>query len=240
MKLSIIIPVYNEENTIEEILKKVKSVKLPQDIEKEIIVVDDGSTDRSILKIKSAENKLNISYLKLIRHNLNKGKGSAILSGIKKATGDIIIIQDADLEYNPEDYVRLLEPILDGKSEVVYGSRLKHYPLRISGSRKTPLVTHYLGNKLLTLLTNLLYGNGVTDMETCYKVFKKEVLKDININAKRFDFEPEITAKILKKGFKIYEIPIKVKPRGYEEGKKISWKDGFIALWTLLKYRFID
>jgi dolichol-phosphate mannosyltransferase len=240
MKLSIIIPVYNEENTIEEILKKVKSVKLPQDIEKEIIVVDDGSTDRSILKIKSAENKLNISYLKLIRHNLNKGKGSAILSGIKKATGDIIIIQDADLEYNPEDYVRLLEPILDGKSEVVYGSRLKHYPLRISGSRKTPLVTHYLGNKLLTLLTNLLYGNGVTDMETCYKVFKKEVLKDININAKRFDFEPEITAKILKKGFKIYEVSIKVKPRGYEEGKKISWKDGFIALWTLLKYRFID
>src|SRR4030043_205750 len=240
MKLSIIIPVYNEENTIAEILKKIKSVKLPSRINKEIIVVDDGSNDASILEVKKAMINLKIRDLKLIRHATNMGKGSAIRTGIKKATGGIIIIQDADLEYNPNDYTRLLEPILNGKSKVVYGSRLKHYPLRISGSKKTPLITHYLGNKLLTLFTNILYGNGVTDMETCYKVFKKEVIKDVNINAKRFDFEPEITAKILKKGFKIYEIPIKVNPRGYDEGKKISWKEGFVAVWTLLKYRFID
>src|SRR4030042_2281340 len=208
MKLSIIIPVFNEEKTIVEILRKVKEVKLPLNFKKEVIVVDDGSTDSSNLKVINAKIRLKMDYLKLITYKSNKGKGSAVQTGIKEATGDVILIQDADLEYNPEDYLKLLEPILDGKTQVVYGSRLKHYPLRLSGNRKTPLITHYLGNKLLTFFNNVLYGSGITDMETCYKVFRKEVIKNVNIKAQRFDFEPEFTSKILKRGFKIYEIPI--------------------------------
>jgi glycosyltransferase involved in cell wall biosynthesis len=235
MKLSVIIPVYNEESTIQEILVKVNKLKLPG-IQKEIIVVDDFSQDKS----KEIVKKLNLGNVKLYGHKKNKGKGAAVVTGIKKSTGDIIIIQDADLEYNPNDYPKLLKPIVEGKAKVVYGSRLKNYPLRITGKKKTPLITHYLGNKLLTYITNILYGNGLTDMETCYKVFKREVIQGIEINAKRFDFEPEFTAKIMKKGIRIHEVPIKVKPRGYEEGKKITWRDGFIAVWTLLKYRFVD
>jgi len=254
MKLTIIIPVYNEEKTISEIIRQVNLVKLTGGLEKEIVVVDDASTDNSKLEVQSALRaggspsgpeaepgaKLKIKNLKLIEHKTNQGKGAAVVAGIKKSTGDIILIQDADLEYDPNDYPRLLKPILGGKTEVVYGSRLKNYPLRITGKNKTPLITHFLGNKLLTFITNSLYGNGLTDMETCYKVFKREVLKGIKIKAKRFDFEPEFTAKIMKKGIKIHEVPIKVKPRGYEEGKKITWIDGFIAVWTLLKYRFVD
>lgn len=240
MKLTIIIPVYNEEKTIFEIIRQVKLVKLAEGLEKEIIVVDDASTDNSKFKIQGAKSKLKIKNLKLIEHKVNQGKGAAVVTGIKEATGDIILIQDADLEYDPQDYPRLLKPILDGKTKVVYGSRLKNYPLRITGKNKTPLISHFLGNQLLTFITNLLYGNGLTDMETCYKVFKREVVKGIKVKAKRFDFEPELTAKLLKKGIKIYEVPIKVKPRGYEEGKKITWKDGFIAVWTLVKYRFMD
>jgi len=236
MKLSIIIPVYNEEETIVEILRRVRSVKLPGGLEKEIIVVDDKSEDDSKQKVKS----LKIKNIKLVEHKENLGKGAAVVTGIKKSTGDIILIQDADLEYDPNDYPKLLKPILNGKTEVVYGSRLANYPLKITGKKKTPLVTHYLGNKLLTLITNILYGNNLTDMETCYKVFRKIVVKDMKIKAKRFDFEPEFTAKIMKKGINIYEVPIKVRPRGYEEGKKITWVDGIIAVWILLKYRFVD
>jgi len=241
MKLSVIIPVYNEEKTITEILSKVLSVRLNKDIEKEIIVINDASTDNSGIKLERylAGKKVK-KVFKILRHGVNKGKGAAIQTGLKSATGDIILIQDADLEYDPNDYPRLLQPILDKQTKVVYGSRLKHYPLRFFGKGRTPLVSHYLGNKFLTLITNILYGHRITDMETCYKVFSKEALRGIQINARRFDIEPEITAKVLKRGFGILEIPIKVKPRGYDEGKKISWKDGFIAVWTLFKYRFTD
>jgi glycosyltransferase involved in cell wall biosynthesis len=234
MKLSIIIPVFNEQKTVKDLISAVKKQKLPQGLEKEIIVVDDGSTDKTRELLKK------LKGIKLYVHKINKGKGSAAKSGFENAKGDIYLIQDADLEYDPKYYPKLLKPILQGKANVVYGSRLKDYPLRIAGSKRTPLISHYLGNKFLTFLTNLLYGESVTDMETCYKVFKKEVVKDMEINARRFDLEPEITAKILKRGYKIHEVPIKVKPRGYDEGKKISWKDGFVAVWTLLKYKFID
>lgn len=240
MKLSIIIPVYNEEKTVTKLLKKVLEVKLPKGMKREIVVVDDGSKDSSKLKVKNAKLQYNIKELKLIEHKTNKGKGAAIRTGIKNSTGDLLIIQDADLEYDPKDYISLLEPVLSGKAEVVYGSRLKKYPLRIVGSKRTPLVLHYLGNKFLTLVTNLLYCSNLTDMETCYKLFKKSALKGIEIKSNRFEFEPEITAKLLKKGVKIYEVPISVKPRGYDEGKKITWKDGFFAVWTLVKYRFVD
>jgi dolichol-phosphate mannosyltransferase len=234
MKLSIIVPVYNEEETVAKLLDKVRSQKLPRGIGKEVIVVNDASED------KSKEQISKIGGVRVIHHKKNKGKGVAIRTGLAKAKGDIILIQDADLEYNPSDYPRLLKPILSGHAKVVYGSRLKDYPVRIFGKKRTPLISHYIGNKFLTFITNLLYSNGLTDMETCYKVFRKEALKGIKIKAKRFDFEPEITAKILKKGLKIYEVPIKVRLRGYDEGKKISWKDGFIALWTLIKYRLTD
>ena len=234
MKLSIIIPAFNEKSTINEIIRRVKKAKLPKTIQKEIIIVDDASTDETSEIIK------NLKSVRSYRQKINLGKGAAVIKGIKMSTGDILIIQDADLEYNPADFFRLVKPILDGKTKVVYGSRLKNYPLRFFGKKRTPLISHYLGNKLLTLFTNLLFLNGTSDMETGYKVFKREVVSDMVLKSKRFEFEPEITAKILKKGIKIYEVPIKVSPRGYDEGKKITWRDGFIALWTLVKYRFID
>lgn len=250
MKLSIIIPVYNEEKTVEELLKRVVQVNLPKGVKREIIVVDDGSTDSSKLKIsnfirsvvgkQSSKLQFKNRDLRLIEHKENKGKGAAVRTGIKAAKGDIFLIQDADLEYNPKDYPRLLSPILTKKAKVVYGTRLKHYPLRLFGKRRTPLVLHYLGNKFLTLITNLLYGNNLSDVETCYKVFTKEVIKPIKLKANRFDFEPEITAKLLKARHKIYEVPIKVKPRGYDDGKKITWRDGLQAAWVLIKYKFTD
>lgn len=241
MRLSIIIPVYNEESTITKLLEAVVKVKLPTKTDKEIIVVDDASSDSSYAKILQFKQKSfkNVS-LKVIRHNYNHGKGSAVVDGINLSSGDVVVIQDADLEYDPDDYPKLMEPILSGKSEVVYGTRLKDYPLKIFGKKKTPLVSHFLGNKFLTLITEILYGKKVSDMETCYKMFKKDVVANLTIKARRFDFEPEFTAKVMKSGYSIYEVPIKVKPRGYDEGKKISWKDGFIALWTLVKYRFVN
>ncbi len=234
MKVSIIIPVYNEEKTISEIIKRVKEVKLPPQLSKEIIVVNDSSVDKSTQILRR------LTGIKVINHKVNTGKGAALRTGFKKATGEIFIIQDADLEYNPEDYPRLLDPILKGKASVVYGSRLKDFPLKISGKKKTPLVSHYLGNKFLSFVTSLLFGDTVSDMETGYKLFKSSVIEGMNLKAHRFDFEPEITAKILKRGYKIEEVPIKVRPRGYDEGKKITWKDGFIAVWSLIKYRFTN
>jgi dolichol-phosphate mannosyltransferase len=229
MKLSIIIPVYNEEKTLLEIIKKVESIKLPN-IEKEIIIIDDYSTDSSkdILKELEKSNKYKIFY-----HKTNQGKGAALRTGFKNSSGDIILIQDADLEYDPNDYIRLLEPILNKETKVVYGSRL-------TKTKKHMYSLHHFGNWFLTFLTNILYSSHLTDMETCYKVFTKEVLSSMTLKAKRFDFEPEITAKILKKGYKIKEIPISFHGRHFEEGKKITWVDGLKAMYYLLKYRFLD
>ena len=231
MKLSIIIPVYNEEKTILKVLDKVKKVKL-NDITKEIILVDDFSTDGT----KNILSELKDSSLKIFFHQKNHGKGAAIRTALKHATGDIIIIQDADLEYEPEEYPKLLEPIIENETKVVYGSRLKAIRKNIKNMYKL----HYIGNTVLTLMTNLLYGSMISDMETCYKVFRKEVIKDMKLKAKRFDFEPEITAKILKKGYKIKEVPINFVGRKFDEGKKITWKDGIKALYYLIKYRFVD
>lgn len=225
MKLSIIIPVFNEKSTIKRILENVEKVEIP--LEKEIIIVDDFSTDgtRDILKQFNA--------YKVFYHEKNKGKGAAVRTGLSQATGDIILLQDADLEYNPEEYTRLLEPILSKKASVVFGSR--HL-----GNNEVRYRSYYFGNIMLSLATSLLYFKKVTDMETGYKVFKKDVVQNINLKAKRFDLEPEITAKILKKGYKIHEVPISYSCRAFKEGKKITWKDGLAALWFLVKYRFAD
>ena len=230
MKLSIIMPVFNERETLREILEQVRAVELP-DIEKEIIAVDDGSTDgsREILE-EEAEAAADTHLLCIDR---NQGKGNAVRTGIDYATGDIILIQDADLEYDPRDYPALLRPIMEGRVKVVYGSRFL-------GPRKAMLFWHMLGNKLLTLTTNILYNAILSDMETCYKCFLADVVKGIPLRSKRFEFEPEITAKVLKRGHRIFEVPISYYGREYHEGKKISWRDGPIALWTLVKYRFIE
>lgn len=235
-KLSIIIPVFNEEKTIGEILRKVLSVKLPTGIQKEIIVVDDGSIDSSKFKVQSVKCK----EIKLISYEKNEGKGAAIRTGIKNSSGDFIIIQDADLEYDPKDYIKLLNPILQKKTKVVFGSRLINYPLKLLGRNKTVLPLHLIANRFLTGLVNTLYGSSLTDMETCYKLFTKEVLSKINLVSNRFEIEPEITIKILKAGYDIFEVPIKVKPRTYAEGKKIGFRDGLKAIWTLLWYRLFN
>ncbi len=229
MKLSIVMPVYNEQATLREILAQVREVKL-ENIEKEIIVVDDGSTDgsRDILAAEAASGDLQIHY-----HEQNRGKGAAIRTAIEHASGDLILIQDADLEYDPRDYPALIRPIIEGRVAVVYGSRFL-------GPRKAMLFWHMIGNKLLTLTTNILYNAILSDMETCYKCFRADVIKDIPLHSRRFEFEPEITAKVLKRGHRIFEVPISYYGREVHEGKKISWRDAPIAFWTLIKYRFVD
>lgn len=223
-------PVYNEEETVETILKRVLEVKLSW--EKETIVVNDGSKDKTEDKIKLFKDK--IIYIR----QENQGKGAAVMAGISRATGDYVVIQDADLEYDPEDIERMIKAV--NKDSVVYGSRLMDPPV-IFGKNRTPILLHYFGNKFLSLVTSLLYGTWLTDMETCYKLFPKKALDKIKINARGFEFEPEITAKLLKSGYKIKEIPIATKPRNYDEGKKLNtWRDGKKALWALLKYRFYD
>ena len=234
MKLSIIIPAYNEKKTIDEIIKKVKEVKIP----KEIIIIDDFSTDGTRENLKNLKDK----EIKIFFHDKNYGKSHAVRTGIKKATGDIIIIQDADLEYDPEDYYKLVKPIEQGKTKVVYGTRFpkkKGHPSLVH-PYQTLSNPFYLANKVLTILTNILYNAHITDEPTCYKVFDAQVLKSINLKSERFEFCPEVTAKVRKKGYKIYEIPISYYPRTVDEGKKINWKDGIEAIWTLIKYRFTD
>jgi glycosyltransferase involved in cell wall biosynthesis len=224
--VSIIIPVFNEVSTIKALLMAVQNADTCG-LKKEIIVVDDGSTDgtRDILK------KFNV--VKVIFHDYNQGKGAAIRTGMKHATGDIILIQDADLEYNPSEYPLLLQPILDKKASVVYGSRFSHG----RSFHKNMYYSHAIGNFLLSACTSILYFSKIEDMETGYKVMKKDVALSLNLKSSRFDIEPEITAKILKKGISIHEVPITFQPRSFHEGKKISWKDGLIALWTLIKWR---
>lgn len=227
MKLSVVIPVYNEKNTIKEILRQVRSVDLG-DIDKEIVVVDDYSTDGSIDILKLEAD----SSIKVVRHEKNQGKGAAVRTGLANTTGDMIIIQDADLEYDPEDYLKLIDPVLKGKATVVYGSRF-------TGERRNMLYWHYVGNRFLSFVTNILYNTTLSDMETCYKLFSRDAIDGITIKSNKFDFEPEITAKILRKGIRIYEVPISYAGREADEGKKITWRDGLPALWALTKYRFV-
>lgn len=231
MKLSIIVPVYNEELTLNTIINKVQKVDLGN-IEKEIIIVNDSSFD----KTQDIINDLKLKHKNIysFTHINNKGKGAAIRTGLKHFTGDIIIIQDGDLEYNPEDFKRLITPILERKSKVVYGSRLLG---KVSGFN---IPSHYYGNKLLSFITKLLYKQNITDMETCYKMMTKEVVKKLNLKSNKFDIEPEITSKIIKNNYKILEIPINYNCRSFKEGKKITWKDGFIAIYTLFKYKFFN
>jgi glycosyltransferase involved in cell wall biosynthesis len=225
MKLS----VYNEQATLRQILSQVRSVQLPG-ISKEILVVDDGSTDSSaeILQEEAEEGDLHVIY-----HDRNRGKGAAVRTAIDQATGDLMVIQDADLEYDPRDYPALIQPIVEGRVSVVYGSRFL-------GPRKAMLFWHMLGNKLLTLTTNILYNTILSDMETCYKCFRADVIRDIPLRSRRFEFEPEVTAKVLKRGHRIFEVPISYYGREYHEGKKITWRDAPLAFWTLIKYRFVD
>lgn len=227
MKISILIPVYNEANTIEELIKKVQAVDL-EGAEREIIVVDDCSQDGTREILRKYED--GTSGIKVFFHNVNQGKGAAIRTGQGKITGDVVIIQDADLEYNPEEYPNLLKPILEGKADVVYGSRFT------SGTHRVLFFWHYLGNKLLTTLSNMFTNLNLTDMETCYKVFKADLFKSIELKSDRFGFEPEITAKIAKKKFVIYEIGISYFGRDYSEGKKIGWKDGLSAIYCILRF----
>lgn len=227
MNLSVIIPVYNEVGNITEIIKRVQSQKLAN----EIIIVDDGSTDgtRDILKGLDGKKKVRV-----ILHERNQGKGAAVVTGLKVSRGEFLLIQDADLEYDPRDYPELLKPLNEGVADVVYGSRF------LGGPRRVAMFWHMIANRMLTTMTNILYDTILTDMETGYKVFRRGVIDGINIKAKRFDFEPEFTAKVLKRQFRIFEVPITFNPRDYSQGKKIKLKDAFEAVWTLLKYRFVD
>lgn len=235
MKLSIIIPVYNEERTLKKLLDIVEKVKI-EDISKEIIIIDDGSIDAT----KDILEPLKDKY-KIIFHKKNYGKGMAIRTGIKHSTGDIIVIQDADLEYNPEDFGRMIKPIINNNARIVYGSRF-NLPFRghLKENQKSLFYVHLIGNTFLTMMTSILYFNKLTDMETCYKMFRKDVLEDIKLRSRGFDFEPEFTAKVLKKGYRIIEVPVEYVSRNFEEGKKITWKDGITAVWCLLKYRIVD
>lgn len=227
MKLSVIIPIYNEADNILKTLKRVQATKLA----KEIVIVDDASTDGTRELLDKLDGK---GIVRVIFHEKNLGKGAAVVTGMRAAKGDVILIQDADLEYDPRDYPTLLLPIQERRADVVYGSRFLGAPRRVA------MFWHQVANQLLTFMTNILYDSILTDMETGYKVFRREVIQDMKIRSKRFNFEPEFTAKILKRKFRIYEVPISFNPRDYSEGKKIGLKDAFEAVWALIRYRIMD
>jgi glycosyltransferase involved in cell wall biosynthesis len=225
-KLSVIVPVFNERNTVAEIVRRMRAVDLP--VDREIVVVDDGSDDGT----RDVLTQLADSTVRIVKHGENRGKGAAIRTGLENSTGDAVLVQDADLEYDPEDWPKLLAPILKGRARVVYGSRF-------TGERRNMLFLHWVGNRFLSLVTNVLYNSTLSDMETCYKLFQRDVLDGVQLRANRFDFEPEFTAKVLRRGIRIYEVPISYAGRELHEGKKITWRDGISALWTLVKYRFV-
>jgi glycosyltransferase involved in cell wall biosynthesis len=225
--LSVITPVFNERTTVAEVIRRMRAVELPDSLVLQIIVVDDGSSDGSDKVLDALED----STVHVIHHKVNQGKGAAIRTGLAEAKGDLLLIQDADLEYDPEDWPRLLDPILRGKARIVYGSRF-------TGEHKNMMPLHWLGNKTLSLVTNILYSSTLSDMETCYKLFDAQVIEGLTVVSNRFDFEPEITAKVLRRGFRIYEVPISYAGREPDEGKKITWRDGFMALRALVKFRF--
>jgi len=227
MKLSVIIPVYNEVHNIQEILKRVQATSLAS----EIVVVDDNSNDGTRDLLQKLDGK---DSLRVILHDRNQGKGAAVRTGLHAARGDLLLIQDADLEYSPHDYPALLNPIDEGIADVVYGSRF------LGGPRRATMFWHMIANILLTFLTNILFDAILSDMETGYKVFRREVLDGMKLRSNRFNFEPEFTAKVLKRHYRIYEVPISFNPRDYSEGKKIKFHDALDAVWTLLKYRFVD
>ena len=224
-KLSIIIPAYNERNTIAESVRRARDCELP--IERKVIIVDDGSTDGT----RDIIGKLEDSTVRVVLKETNGGKGTAIRRGFDVARGDLIVVHDADLEYDPRDWVRMLRPMQDGVAKVVYGSRF-------TGERRNMMFWHWMGNRFLSLVTNILYNTTISDMETCYKMVDAELLKSLSLKANKFDIEPEITAKLLRLGNRIYEVPIRYAGREIDEGKKISWRDGFPALWTLVRLRF--
>lgn len=230
MRLSIVIPVYNEARTILEIIARVKHS--PLDIDKEIIVVDDGSTDGTRELLNALEQQ--DGAVKVLAHDTNQGKGAALRTAFRAATGDFIVIQDADLEYDPSDYADLLQPIIDGKADVVYGSRF------LGGPHRVGLFWHYLGNRFLTLLCNIFSNLTLSDMETGYKAFRRDIVQGIVFRSNRFGFEPEFTIKIAKRNARVYEIPISYWGRWYEEGKKITWKDGLAALYAIIRFRIAD
>jgi glycosyltransferase involved in cell wall biosynthesis len=225
--LSVVIPVYNEEETLEELVERVQSVP----IDKEIIIVDDGSTDLTVKKLESLKGDANV---RVLLHDRNMGKGAALRTGFRAATGDIVIVQDADLEYDPAQYPKLLEPILSGRADVVYGSRFSG-----GDSHRVLYFWHSVGNRFLTLLSNAMTDLNLTDMETCYKTFKREVIQSIDIQENRFGFEPEITAKVARMRIRLYEVGVSYSGRTYAEGKKIRWQDGVRAIWCILKYNLI-
>ena len=224
--LSVVMPAYNEEATIEEMIRRVVAVP----IRTELIIVDDGSKDRTREILTRLADELPI---KVIFQPVNGGKGSALRRGFQDVTGDLVVIQDADLEYSPEEFPELIELIVEGRADVVYGSRFL-------GRHRVFLFTHYVGNRIVTLLTNILYNTMLSDMETCYKVMRTDVLRSFTLDSAGFGIEPELTAKIFKRGYRVYEVPITYDGRGYDEGKKITWRDGVVALWVLLKYRFTE
>jgi glycosyltransferase involved in cell wall biosynthesis len=246
LRLSVVMPVFNERQYVEEILRRVQASGLAD----EIVVVDDGSTDgtRQILdtlakrqsagqpETETAEGRgrLRLDSIHFLFQEENQGKGAALRRGFKEATGDVLLVQDADLEYDPKDYSKLLEPILDGRADVVYGSRF------LGGPQRVHFFWHYVGNKFLTLLSDMITNLNLTDMESCYKVFRREVIESIRLRSNRFGFEPEVTAKIAKAKWRIYEVPISYSGRSYEEGKKITWRDGFVALYSIVRYRLFD
>ncbi|HEX2254073.1 MAG TPA: glycosyltransferase family 2 protein [Thermoanaerobaculia bacterium] len=234
LRLSIVVPAYNERNTVRELLARVAAAPLPEGVEREVVVVDDGSSDGTRELLAELEQAADPLPFRLVLHERNQGKGAAVRSGLTAGTGDVLLIQDADLEYDPRDYPRLLQPILEGEADVVFGSRF------LGGPHRVLFFWHSLGNRFLTTLSNMLTDLNLSDMETCYKVFRREMLEGVELRSNRFGIEPELTARMARRGARIYEVPISYRGRTYAEGKKIGWRDGVAAIWAILRYNLFS